>query len=334
MYTCYKEGEKEPETKDRKGSPKLPTMARVRAIAKERAREQRRREGRGGEGCSRRGWKSVTERREARERRLEQERDRTRERGRGSTRRPRLRRSLSVGAVAGPSCPACAQVSVLSSPCFWSCRQSYGLCTIYRRRRHRRRHHLTLHLFRAITRPFSSVVSTVSYRASLSFSIPLSFSIISISLFLPLSRSSLLVESRIERIADERRPRIRWEPARRDVVRHPVKSSSRKTPLDFLARESASKIIRVTNDTRGARLQRSVSHKVYTTGVIVERYKLLGISNERRTSFTGQQRPGGSRWRGGSHAARASFPRGSQQDRSATVSLSFEAACSCSLLLR
>lgn len=41
---CYKESEKEAETKDRKGSPI--TMARVRAIAKERAREQRRREGR------------------------------------------------------------------------------------------------------------------------------------------------------------------------------------------------------------------------------------------------------------------------------------------------
>lgn len=226
---------------------------------------------------------------------MKQERDRTRERGRGSTRRPRLRRSLSVGAVAGPSCPACAQVSVLSSPRFLI------LSTVIR----------TLHDISSslssspsssnvsslpITKSFLSVVSTVSCRASLSLFPSLFLSLLSLSLsFFPFlgllfssSRGSNESRTNGVRVSDESRRVATWCDIRysRLLERRDLTSWRGRVLVELLF---------ALRTVRGVRGYKGVSHKVYTTEVIVERYKLLGISNERRTSFTGQQRPGGSR---------------------------------------
>lgn len=178
------------------GSPNLPTMA---AREKERASNGARKGERFAAGVE------EYYRKRERAKRAERERDGRRERGRGSTRRPRLRRSLSAGAVAGPSCPVprspCSPLSV-SDPVV----SSYELCTVHRRhRRHRRCHHRYICSNRKVLTLWCSIVSC-QHRTSLSLSFSFYPSLF-LFLFLFPFLGLLFVESTIERIARRPRPR-------------------------------------------------------------------------------------------------------------------------------
>lgn len=151
---------------------------------------------RGRESDPRRGWKSITEL--GRMRGAERKRDGRKARERGSIRRPRLRRSLSAGAVAGPSCPvprsACSPLSVFdpivshtnSARCIAVTVVVINVTSV------------------AAAKSSPSGVLSCPASASLPLSVLLSF-FLSLSFFPFLGL--LFVESTIERIARRPRPR-------------------------------------------------------------------------------------------------------------------------------